>query len=279
MNRKLKIKRFQCKVLIKYVQNSSKGDEVLPVRERTDLILEILDKRKHVPTSYLCEELYCSPATIRRDLIEMEKQGLIERRHGEVSLVPRSKVEFSYLYRETKNLNEKKYISKLASDFISNGQTIFLDASSTVINLCPLLEDYKNLTVLTNGIKTSMELSLLTSIDAFLTGGEIKQGSSAIVGEFSKEFLNNFKADICFISCRSLNRNGIFEVNHHQPLVKRHMMKNSDMTVLLCDSSKFEQDGFFKLADFTQIHTIITNEKPPEDIIQIVNSAGSEIIW
>jgi len=251
----------------------------MTVSERMDSILEILEKKKHVPTSYLCQELYCSPATIRRDLIEMEKQGMIERRHGEVSLMPKSKVEFPYLYRETKNLNEKKYISKLSNDFISNGQTIFLDSSSTVHNLCSLLGDYKNLTVLTNGIKTSLELSLLTNIDAFLTGGEIQQGSSAIVGEFSNDFLNNFKADICFMSCRSLNKNGIFELNHHQPLVKRHMMKNSDMTVLLCDSSKFNQDGFFKLADFTQIHTIITDKKPSEEIIQIVNSTGSEIIW
>jgi len=256
-----------------------KGDDKMTVRDRMNSILEILEKKKHVPTSYLCEELYSSPATIRRDLIELEKQGLIERRHGEVSLIPKSKIEFSYLYRETKNLNEKKYISKLARDFISNGQTIFLDASSTVNNLCPLLEDYKNLTVLTNGIKTAMELSLLTDINAFLTGGEIKQGSSAIVGDFSYDFLSNFKADVCFISCRSLNKKGIFEVNHHQPLVKRHMMKNSDISILLCDNSKFDQDGFFKLCDFTQIHTIITNEKPSEEIIQIVNSAGSEIVW
>lgn len=183
--------------------------------------MEILKQKKHVTTKFLAKELYCSVSTVRRDLIKLEKEGLVKRFHGGASIVPDTKVEYNYISNETENLKEKKYICNIALDFIQDGQTIFIDSSTTANNLCPLLEKFDELTVITNGIKTAYDLNFHENVQAFFAGGIIKPGTSATIGEFAFDFLEHFHADITFISCRGLNQDGVFDVDYNLSLTKK----------------------------------------------------------
>lgn len=248
-------------------------------KERSEEILKILKTKKQVSTKYLCEKLYCSIATIRRDLIELEKAGMVKRCHGGVTLIPSYNMEYPHMFREMENQKEKNYICKLALDFISNGYAIFLDSSSTVSNICPMLKDYNNLTIVTNGVKTALDLVQLDSVTTFIAGGQLKSGSTSIVGELTGGFIDNFKADISIISCRGLDENGAYEANQTQALVKQHMIRNSKSTILLCDSSKFSTSHFYKLDSFANIEAIITDKKPAAKIFNSILQAGCEVIY
>jgi len=248
-------------------------------KERQDIILKVLNQKKHVTTNYLSEKLYCSTSTVRRELIKLEERGLVERFHGGVSLVPQTNLELPRVFREQKAVQEKKHICDLARIFIGDGFAMFLDASSTVNILCNYLEDYSNLTIVTNGLKTALDVSMMSGLDVFFAGGEIKQSSNATVGEFTNDFLNNFKMNISFISCRGIDENGIYEANHAQASVKQQMIKNSEKTILLCDDSKFNKSHFYKLTSFDNIDAIITNKKPSKSLKKTIENAGSEVIW
>src|SRR5690625_2337780 len=139
--------------------------------ERKDMIIEILNRKKHASTNYLAEKLYCSTSTIRRELIELEQRELVERYHGGVTIIPQFNKELPHFFREKKATDEKKYICSLAKIFLTDGLAIFMDASSTVNQLCPILGKYSNLTVVTNGLKTALDLSMVGKVDAFFAGG------------------------------------------------------------------------------------------------------------
>ncbi|MBU5591875.1 DeoR/GlpR family DNA-binding transcription regulator [Clostridium sp. MSJ-4] len=248
-------------------------------KERSEEILNILKVKKQVSTSYLCQKLYCSIATIRRDLIELEKAGLIKRFHGGASLVPNFNIEYPHMFREMENQQAKNYICNLALDFISDGYAIFLDSSSTVGSICHLLNDYDNLTVVTNGVKTALDLVQLDSITTFIAGGQLKTGSTSIIGEFTSNFIDNFRADLSIISCRGLDENGAYEASQTQALVKQHMIKNSKSTILLCDSSKFNHSNFYKLDSFANIEAVITDTEPSSKILNSILLEGCEVIY
>lgn len=248
-------------------------------RERLDKIIEILRSKKNASTSYLCEQLFASTSTIRRDILELEKAGIVKRNHGGVAYIPSSNIEYSHMFREMENKKEKNYICNLALDFITDGYAIFLDSSSTVSNICPLLQKYTNLTIVTNGVKTALELAQIDSIATFIAGGQLKSGSASIVGELSGNFIDNFHADLSIISCRGINDEGIYEASQMQALVKQHMIKNSSSTIVLCDSSKFNQSHFYKLSSFSNINAVITDKQPSSKILNSILSYGCEVLY
>ena len=99
--------------------------------ERMSRIIDILSKRKIIATAQLEELLYCSTSTLRRDLIELEKEGKIIRSHGEVMLITANNVEYVYSARAREEEKSKQQIAEIASTFITHNQSIFIDSSTT----------------------------------------------------------------------------------------------------------------------------------------------------
>ncbi|WP_099221751.1 DeoR/GlpR family DNA-binding transcription regulator [Listeria costaricensis] len=251
----------------------------MQTNERMEKIMQILRKKKHIAPQALSEALFASPATIRRDLIELEKNGLIKRFHGSVSLVPATNTEMSHFFREMEHPAEKQAIAELATTFLTDGQALFLDSSSTVNHLVPHLGDLTKLIVVTNGLKTALGLSGMDNITTFIAGGEVKTDSASVVGEFAGDFLPNFRADIAFLSCRGIDENGLYEANQNQALIKQKMIANAAMTVMLCDNSKLGQSHFFKLTSFDKIDVLICSAAPPKPLLDKITAAGCEVLW
>ncbi|MCY1712871.1 DeoR/GlpR family DNA-binding transcription regulator [Caproiciproducens galactitolivorans] len=247
--------------------------------ERCDKIMAILRAKKHVSLDYLSGQLYCSPATIRRDLIGLENMGLVIRKRGGAALAMGGNWEYSYTFRDMEKKDEKTYICTLAENFLADGLSLFLDSSTTVMNICPVLKKYNNLSVATNGITTALSLIQNDCADTYMAGGHVKYGSTSIVGEQASHFFTQFKADLAIISCRGIDRQGVCEANQQQVMVKKQMMENAESTILLCDSSKFNQSYFFRLSGFKGIDAILTEKKPPEDIARAAAEASCDILF
>ena len=118
--------------------------------ERMSRIIDILSKRKIIATAQLEELLYCSTSTLRRDLIELEKEGKIIRSHGEVMLITANNVEYVYSARAREEEKSKQQIAEIASTFITHNQSIFIDSSTTAAMLIPHLAPFQNLRVITS---------------------------------------------------------------------------------------------------------------------------------
>lgn len=238
---------------------------MLPL-ERQNKILDILDRRKAVTVDELCSLLYSSGATIRRDLQVLENNGLLRRTHGGAVFVDGNARDFPLMLRENENLIPKSIIAEKALPYIHDGQTLFMDASSTVCRLAERLTGFQHLRVITNGLKTANILADIDGVDVYGTGGRLRENAKSFVGPQAIEFVSRFTADLAFFSCRGVHpETGITDSSEDEASLKMMYMKNAQRTILLCDESKLGKQNFCKIGDLDAVWKIITNvQLPPE---------------
>ncbi|WP_312504279.1 DeoR/GlpR family DNA-binding transcription regulator [Lacrimispora sp.] len=226
----------------------------------------------------LSKKIYVSRSTLRRDLIALEEEGIINRHHGCVSLVIDSASENSVTMRKMENQTKKAAIARVARNYLHDNMVIFLDSSSTVSYLCPTLKTLRNITVITNGLNIASQLHAAPNLKCYLCPGLLKNKSLSIVGEYSADFLSNFRAEYVFFSCKAINSNGIFEGDDSQALIKRCMIKNADKKILLCDNTKESSNGYFKLASFSAIDILISNTAFSDPIMKAIETNNCKFI-
>ena len=247
--------------------------------ERQKEILAYLSRKKSVTVRVLARHLYVSEATIRRDLSEMEKMGLLSRTHGGAVIFEQTKGEISQFVREQKNTKEKKMLAEAALDFIQSTHTIFLDSSSTVGTIIPALGQYTGLTVVTTGLKNAILLSEHVNGRIYLPGGHIHFSSNSIVGGDTIEYLSHFYPDVAFMSCAGIDASsGITETSFEQAQIKRAVIQNAKAKILMADSSKFEKTCLCRVSGFDGFDYCISDRLPGDPILQRMSVEGCEFI-
>lgn len=236
--------------------------------ERQQQILDILRGHSFASVDFLCKKLYASPATVRRDISEMDERGLINKVRGGAAIIEGTNKDAPLLVRANKNREKKDIIAKLAIKYITNSMTIIMDSSSTVTVLAHRLESFQNATVLTSGIATLNYLNENTTLKVISSGGRISN-KSAMTGQTAINTINNFHADIMFFSCCGFSIEcGTTEAAEENAEVKKAMCKNAKQTILLCDSTKFNQEFFCKACAIQDIDIVITDKKPSDIFLQ-----------
>lgn len=221
--------------------------------ERQKTILEILSKNQSISVSRLSELLFVSPPTVRRDLGVLEEQGFVLRTHGGAVLRNTSAREIPLLFREDQNNSAKRRIAERAAKYIKNGDVIFLDASSTVSYLVPLLEKYEDIIVITNSPKTSMRLGEC-GIQNYCTGGAMLVHSVAYVGSAAERFVADINADLFFFSSRGYTGDGLItDSSPEEASLRRAMLKQSQRSIYLADSSKRNQKYFYTICRMKEV--------------------------
>ena len=250
------------------------------VQEREKEILEVLRRKKAVTVRDLSRKLYVSEATVRRDLSRMEQSGMLRRSHGGAVLLEGIQEDPAFLVREQENIRAKQMIADKAADFVTAGNTLFLDSSSTVGEVIGLLKQYRFLTVITNGLKNAMRLSQETEAEVYMAGGRINGRSSAALDGDAEEYIGRRFADTVMISCSGIDiKRGITDASVEQSRIKSVMLKNANTRILLCTSNKFSASYICHTADFKDIDYLITDTLPPEEYCRAAEKEGCEIVY
>lgn len=247
--------------------------------ERQQEIMDILNKNKSATVEELAHELFVSGATIRRDLIAMEKQGLIKRSHGGAIPYKSSAEESAFAIREQENTGAKRTIAHLASKLIKNGDSIFLDSSSTTGVLIPTLNNFTYLSVTTTGLRNALLLSQTDHVKIYIAGGQILNHSNSIIGSDTIDYISRIHADIAFISCTGVDLlNGFTDASIEQAKLKQQMRKNSNKVAMLCDNTKFNKTFLCTDFMFEDIDYLITNKTPPIEYVERIAKTNCKII-
>lgn len=226
--------------------------------ERRAEILNILEKNKSISVEKLSKLLFVSAPTIRRDLAHLQQQGKVARTHGGVVLRKSAESEIPLLLREDSNSKSKQIIAQKAVEYISDGDVIFLDASSTVAHIVPLLQRFKDIIVVTNSPKTSINLGS-QNIKNYCTGGLLLPHSIAYVGTGAEKFVASINANVLFFSSRGYCENGfITDSSEEESAVKTAMLANSAKAVYLCDSSKRNKKYMYNICHTKDVCAIIS---------------------
>jgi DeoR family transcriptional regulator, fructose operon transcriptional repressor len=243
------------------------------VLKRRERILEYLKTNKVVNTNELAGKLEISPITLRRDLQALDDEGLITRYYGGAKLVPDSQdnscAETSKENVLDDQLYKKKHtIAKFAASLVNDGDTIFINSSSTALLLLKFLEN-KRVNIVTNNGK-SLNSSIGSNTSLILTGGQVYERKQSLIGDFAIRFLSNITADKCFIGVSGIDADsGISTSVFQETLVNHEMIKRcSGPVYVLTDSSKIGRHHNFSSADINEITHLITDSDIKENSIK-----------
>lgn len=253
---------------------------MIPI-ERHETILDLLKERKFITTEKLAKELFVSSATIRRDLSILEKQGQINRVSGGASIIEPvvSPLDLSLHYTNRIQLKEKEHISKIATTLVKDGQTIFLDSSTTVMKLAEKLERFEDLICLTNSVTTAQTILQFDKKKVHLTGGVV---NPSYMNTYGTEAVNNISlhySDITFISGRGLSEKGISDTNPYEAEIKRSFAKNTHCLVALIDHSKFDVTHFNISVPLNHIDIIVTDQALPAQLQESIEKLGIRVMY
>lgn len=207
-------------------------------QERLNSIMDILKKNGYVTVKFLTDELHYSNATINRDLTILEKQKLIKRSYGGVEIATDASSALVFRYHKMKIA--KNNIGKTASKYIKDGDTIFIDGSTTAQYIGKYITEKKDLTVITNNTALVTYLSEY-SINVICLGGKVVEIPSMLDGAETVENAMRYRADKMFFSIGSITDDGKLGTGDMYYLLHKAMMQNSKEVFLLIDSGKLNR--------------------------------------
>lgn len=249
-------------------------------KERISYLLELLESHPSIHIHKLQSLVTCSISTLRRDLMELETNGIVKRSFGLVTLQRKDNIEYTADYRSGQQINEKKKICRLASTLVKDNDAIFIDSSTTNKYLISNLDNRKKVNIITNNISIALDAHNQKNLSVFLAGGFLRTRSETALGSDALAYLDLFHPRIAFISCSSINENGIFMADIRQTHCKRKMIENALKVVLLVDHSKFKQkNDFINLCSFDSIDYLITDKKPPQDFFNYLKNYNIEVLY
>lgn len=224
-------------------------------------IEELLNENKSVLVTELADRFDVTPETIRADLLKLEKKGILVRTYGGATLSSGSGAELSYKERDVVNAEAKHRIGARAAKLIKNGETIFLDASTSSLYLARNIKDKFGLTVITNASSIIAELSECENIKLISTGGILSKRNMSYVGRFTEQMIReNFAANKFFFSCKGVTiSRGLTDESEQEAYIKRAMMEVSDTVIFLCDHNKLGRKSIPLIAPIDKLDTFITD--------------------
>lgn len=235
--------------------------------ERRNKIEQIITEERSVLVVELAKLFDVTPETIRGDLEKLEKQGVLVRTYGGAMLAESSEPELAITERDTVNYEGKQRIGKRAADMIKDGETIFLDASTSAWHLARYIKTKRGLTVITNADKIVAELSSCDHIYVICTGGQLTSRNMSFVGRTAEKTIReNFCANKFFFSCKGITlARGLVDSSEAEAEIKRAMLDSSESAIFLCDKNKIGRLGVPKISGLDRIDCFITDAKLTEE--------------
>jgi DeoR/GlpR family transcriptional regulator of sugar metabolism len=251
---------------------------MIPI-SRQRFILDQIRKNKLVGIDSLREKLGVSTATIRRDLIELEKMSLIKRVNNGAIIKDYLESGFYLEDRKTKLIHEKERIASFAGNLVKDSETILIDSGSTTFQLSKFIKDKNQLTVITNSLDIVNELSRIQNITLISTGGAFLPELSIFVGFQAEASLSNFKVDKLFMGCQgiSLDR-GLLDSNLFAINLKKKMIETADQVFLLADHTKFGKNAPAVVTPLEKLDSIVTDKEVSSSWKDALNELGVKLV-
>lgn len=249
------------------------------IADRRNKALKILKENGHILVTELSALFDVSEVTIRKDLQYLEKRNLLVRTHGgamqnDYLVNDQQFEEKSKHYKE-----EKKRIGEAAANLVKDGDTLILDAGSTIMQVARHLHGKRKLTILTSAVNVAMEMNRIPDVQLIILGGVIRQASAAVVGPYAESMIREHFCSKLFLSGDGFDMEfGLTTSNALEAHLKSIMIRSAQETILVMDSSKFGKRGLSRICGPESITTIITDSGIPDDIKEILNEKEVNVL-
>lgn len=250
-------------------------------RERWQIILRQVRERGVSRVRDLASLTTASAATLRRDLVKLEEMGQIRRVHGGIEAVEAAKQSHlatrAFNISQTLNAERKRRVARAAADLCIDGESIIINAGSTTWFMAEYLR-HRRMQILTNSFPIAQELIATSENRIVLPGGEVYREQGIILSPFDEDAIQHFTASKMFMSCYSITPMGIIEGD---PLIARaeaKLLTRAEKLVVVADSSKFEPRGSMAVCQLQRVHTLITDDGAPVQLLDHIRSQGVNVV-
>lgn len=239
-----------------------KSTEAHPLfaEERQEQIISLLSQSTKLLVPDLCDYFHVSPATIRSDLRELAAKGRLKRTHG--GAIPLSKTIYEPTNADKKvhHTTEKQAIAALASQLVEDGDTIAIDAGTTMMELAKNLVRKDDLTIVVNDLNIAVFLEQNTFANIIVLGGNLRKGQQCTVGPITLSALTSLNVDKVFLATNAFSpEKGFMTPDMNQAEVKKAMLRTATERIVLCDSSKIGKISFVEFARLQDINKLVTD--------------------
>jgi DeoR family transcriptional regulator, glycerol-3-phosphate regulon repressor len=249
-----------------------------PLHPRLTDILELARARGRVDVELLAEHFNVTPQTIRKDLNDLCERQLLQRVHGG-AVYPSGVANFAYDARRALSTHGKQHIGLAAAKLISDHSSLILNIGTTTEQVALALRAHQGLMVITNNINVASILRDVATCEVIIAGGVVRHSDGGIMGEATVDFIKQFKVDVAVIGASAIDHDGaILDYDFREVKVAQAIIAQARKTILVADRLKFDRTAPVKIADFSMIDVFVTDETPPESIIEICKTCDVELI-
>jgi DeoR/GlpR family transcriptional regulator of sugar metabolism len=245
--------------------------------ERQQTILQLLDARGQITIADLSDRFSVSEMTIRRDLAQLEGEGLLRRTHGGAVRTRSGSFEPPFALRSRLNLAAKRAIAGSVARQLQDGQTLILDGGSTGTAIAEALVG-RNLTVCALNMRVADILASSPETRVMVPGGLVRHGEHSLVGPAAERTLQDHRFDTFVMTVSAIDVSaGLTEWNVDDAAVKRAALASSSRCIVACDSSKFGQTAFARIAGLDAADLIVTDTELGSDQRDALSVLGTTL--
>jgi DeoR/GlpR family transcriptional regulator of sugar metabolism len=249
--------------------------------DRRQRIVSLVQERGSALVSELSALLGVSEVTVRSDLSALAGRGLVVRTHGGVLLPELAPLELTFATRDTSNVELKRRIGLAAAELIADRQSVVLDASTTALQVARALRGQRRLhdvTVITNGVHTALELLDLPGVTTILTGGQLRATAVSLTGALAADMLHRVHASLGFFGAKGLTTaQGLTDVNLQEVEMKAAMAAVCERVVAVVDHTKLGQVGLATFVPLGKLDLVITDTDADPSAVAELRRAGVEV--
>lgn len=255
----------------------------LPAGRKADLAAYV-EEVGRVTVADLAEHFSVSIDTIRRDLDQLDREGVVVRTHGgAVSASDTPGRDRGLDVRLRMQVGEKEAIAKLAADLVEDGQVIMLNGGTTTLAVARALRNHRDLTIATNNLRIPAELSPNAFRDLYVFGGAVRTLTQATTGPVAlpmsaANLEGDIRADLALVAVGAVDRSGYSTSNLGDASMMAEMTRRAERTVILADSTKLDRRLFAQIAPLEGADYLVTDEEPSEELAEELQNAGVTVL-
>lgn len=255
----------------------------LPAGRKAELTAYVTEQGQ-VTVARLAERFNVSPDTIRRDLDQLDSEGVLIRTHGgAVSLSASPRPDTGLDVRTRMQATAKDAIGALAASLIPEGASLLINGGTTTLALTRHLADHRDLTIATNSLAIPAAISPTIYRDLYLFGGVVRVSAQATVGPVTFPVMAggdvDIRCDFALIAVGAVSRDrGFSTSNPGEAAMMSEMMTRADEVIVLADSTKFGRRLFAQVAELGRADRLVTDTAPPDELAEALRAAGVEVL-
>jgi DeoR family transcriptional regulator, fructose operon transcriptional repressor len=250
---------------------------MLPTQRRQAILAEVR-QRSAVAADDLAREFDVSVETIRRDLRDLQRKGLLDRVYGGATQPAGRSSEGTFAARSTRHIQAKRAIATLAASLAEPGETIIIDVGTTALEVARALPEAFRGRVLTNSVPAALELSGREHIEVMLSGGQVRGGDAACSGATADSFFQEFYADRAFLGSGGVHPEaGLTDYYPAEVVVRRTIIAHTAACYVLADSSKLGAIAVHRVCPLDRVTAVLTDDAADPDACQALQQAGAEL--